>query len=198
MKNLMKIFAAVTIVMAFSMGTMAQSNVSKDVSLSAEVFQVITLDKQVDLNFGRVAPNMNKTIDLTNEASGGQVGEGTETVGRFLLSASAGSNVELTFTSLPATLLHTDATTTMDVNYVKDYADAALLLAGYANNTSFTTATQRFDPNSSFNVATGNFPTNVVESVNGIYVFLGGTVQPVIDQKAGVYSGTATLKAEYN
>ncbi len=174
-------------VMAFAGGAKAQS-ANDVIAGTATVFQAIVVDGVTNLAFGSVSPGLAKTIGLQNDASGGQVGEGTETTGVFTVSAAAGSNVQIQFTTLPANLVGPASANLPVGTYTAGYHTAN----PYSGGTTFT-------PGTGAQVTSGNFPTNDIGgSVNGIYVFLGGTVTPEATQAAGAYTASITLTATYN
>jgi hypothetical protein len=185
MKNTMKLFAAITIMSTFAIGAMAQSSDNANILGKAEVLQGINVTGITALDFGRVSPGLTKTINLTNVATGGQVGEGTQTTGVFTVSAAAGSNVQIQFTSLPGNL----------VSGTDNLAIGAYT-AGYGTAIPFAGTT--FTPGTGIQVAAGDFPTNVINSENAIYVYVGGTVTPGANQAIGNYSANITLTATYN
>jgi hypothetical protein len=186
MKKMIKIFAAVIVLMTFAVVVKAQS-ADDVIAGKATVFQVIVVDGLTDLEFGNVSPGLTKTIGLEDDATGGQVGEGTETTGVFSVSAAAGSDVQLQFTTLPANLIGPSAATLPIGTYTAGYHTAN----PYTGGTTFVPATGA-------QVSGGNFPTNDVSGVNLIYVFLGATVTPGASQAAGDYEADITLTATYN
>ncbi len=181
----MKLFAAITIMMGFAIGSMAQSTDNDFIVGKAEVLQGINVTGLTALDFGRVSPGLAKTISLTNVATGGQVGEGTQTTGVFTVSASSGSNVQIQFTTLPANL----------VNGVNNLP-IGTYTAGYGIATPFAGTT--FVPATGTQVASGDFPLNDITGANAIYVFIGGTVTPGSTQATGNYAANITLTATYN
>jgi len=182
MKTTMKFFALIAIMLGFAIGANAQSGTGTTPA-KATVLQAITVTGLIDLNFGTVSPGLLKTIDLVNHATGGQAGYGTESTGEFTVSAAASSNVNLKFTTLPTQL---DKST--------DHMPIDTYTAGYGVATPFAGTT--FIPGTGVNIST--FPTNVINSQNLIYVFIGGTVHPDPSQAPGAYASTITLTATYN
>jgi hypothetical protein len=180
-----RFFAAIALVMGLGISAIAQSSDNANITGKATVLQGINVTGVTDLDFGWVSPGLTKTIGLTNDASGGQVGKGTETSGVFTVSAAAGSNVNIQFTTLPANL--SDGTNNLAIS---------AYTAGYGTATPFAGTT--FTPATSTQVSTGLFPTNTIGIENAIYVFVGATVTPTPTQAAGNYTGTITLTATYN
>ena len=185
MKATMKLFAALTITLGFSIGAFAQSTDNANILGKAEILQGIDVTGITALDFGSVSPGLAKSIDLVNVATGGQVGEGTQTTGVFTVSAAAGANVQIQFTTLPATLVNGSETLPIGT-----------YIAGYGTAIPFAGTT--FTPGTGAQVSSGNFPTNVISSRNAIYVYIGGTVTPGASQASGNYSSNITLTATYN
>ncbi len=184
--------------MGFAFSAMGQT-ANDGITASATVVDAISVADAQNLNFGQVSVNVNKSVDIDGIATSTATATSVDdvTVGRFKVFAGAGSNVELQFTTLPATLAG-PSSATMPIVYTLDHASASKNFAAYglAENASGTPT--RFDPNSSVNVGSGTFPTNIVDTKNGIYVYIGGTVQPASDQVTGSYTGIITLTATYN
>lgn len=174
----MKFFATFVITMSFVSVAMAQSTDNDNISGKANVMQAMAVTKQVDLDFGVVAQGANKTIGLVNDVTGWN--EGTQTTGRFLVSAAAATSVDLTFTA-PENLVKGGDNLPIDT-----------YTYGWFTANTFTGGTT---------IASGadvTMPTNLVESVNGIYVFVGATVKPGASQAIGAYAADITLTATYN
>ena len=186
--KVVKFFGAMAIILGFTMGAMAQSTDTGTIQGRALVIQGIDVTNVTDLDFGWVSPGLAKTLNLANVATGGQVGEGTQTTGVLSVSAAAGSNVNIQFTTLPTALTGPAAATLPIGTWTAGWHTAN----PFAGGTTFAagTATQ---------VAAGNFPTNDIGgSVNGIYVFIGATVTPGATQAAGSYAANIVLTATYN
>jgi hypothetical protein len=180
-----KFLAALAIMMGFGFSAMAQYTDNASITGKATVIQGINVTDITDLDFGWVSPGLAKTIGLTNNASGGQVGIGNQTTGVFTVSAMASSNVQIQFTALPTIL--SDGTNNLTIG---------AYTAGYGIATPFAGTT--FDPATGTQVAAGSFPNNTISNENAIYVFIGGTVTPTPLQTSGFYTGTITLTATYN
>jgi hypothetical protein len=188
MKTTIKILATLTVVLGFAMGAMAQSGHTDNANIAGKaiVLQAMDVTGVTDLDFGWVSPGLAKTINLENVATGGQVGEGTQTTGVFTVSAAPNSNVQVQFTTLPANLAY--LTNDLPIGtYTAGYHTAN----PFSGGTTFTAATGT-------QVSVGNFPTNDISGSNGIYVFIGATVTPGATQAAGTYEANITLTATYN
>jgi len=185
-KSIFTIFAALTMVFGFAIGAIAQSD-NANILGKATVLQAINVTGITSLEFGSVSPGLAKTIGLINDATGGQVGEGTQTTGVFTVSAAAGSNVQVQFTTLPDSLVYAT------INHL----GIGTYTAGYHTAQPFTGGTT-FTPGTGTQVASGNFPTNDIGGFNAIYVFIGGTVTPTSTQVSGAYEANITLTSIYN
>lgn len=195
----MKFFAALVILSGITVNVMAQTD-NGTVSASAKVIDQISVDNFQDLNFGQVTVAQNKTIDITGAVTGGaSVSDVSTAVGKFKVYAGIGSDVQLAFSALPA-VLDEDGTGTATLPIVYDFDNdgtTAKNLSAYGLTTDAASAT-RFVAATGVQVASGNFPTNALDSKNGIFVFIGGTVKPGANQVRGTYSGSITLTATYN
>jgi len=145
----------------------AQSN---SISVTANVYQALTVSPGADLAFGNVFPGVNKTIAL-----------GDAGAGRFDITGQSGATASLTLT-LPNS-----------GNYIVGPGSAQLPLGSWAacwnvSNSAGGGCTS-FDPNVGANGAFGGGTT--------LFVFLGATASPGASQAAGNYSGTATLTVAY-
>jgi hypothetical protein len=182
MKTSKKFLTTIAIVM-LTISAMAQSNTANDkISGKALIMQAMAVTKQIDLDFGLVAQGSAKTIGFTNNVTG-LPNQGTQTTGRFLVSAAATTSVDLAF-STPTNLsdgTHNLPIGTFTYGIAQDNAYATPITATWTTGKTDIT-----------------FPTNSVESVNGVYVFIGGTVTPATSQPVGSYSADITLTATYN
>jgi len=179
MKTTMKFFAAIAISMSFVSVAMAANTANDKISGKANVMQAMAVTKQVDLDFGIVAQGANKTIGLENNVTG-LPNQGDQTTGRFLVSAAATTSIDLAFTQ-PANLIKGSDNLPIDT-----------YTYGWFTANSFTGGT------TIANGADVTMPANVVETVNGIYVYVGATVKPGASQAIGAYAADITLTATYN
>ena len=183
MKQTIKLFAALVIMMGFTVSTTAQI-ATNQIKGIANVNTNISVERVVDLNFGFVSPGLTKTINLKNVATGGAAGEGTETTGVFSVFAQNNSNVNIKFTTLPTTLISGGNSLPIS-NYVAAYGATNPHMAG-----------GDFVPADGINLS--DFPTSLIGTQNGTYVFIGATVNPVSAQPSGNYEANITLTATYN
>lgn len=175
----MKMMAVMAVMMGFAFSAMGQNTANKAISGKAIVMQAITVTNQVDLDFGIIAQGANKTIGLTNNVTGWN--EGTQSTGRFLVSAAATTSIDLAFTVPTDLVKGSDVLLPIDTytygwDVTNDYATGTTLVNG----------------------GDVTMPTNLVETVNGIYVFVGATVKPGPSQAIGSYAADITLTATYN
>jgi len=101
----------------------------------------------------------------------------TAGAGRFDVTGQATSPVNLAFTAVPTNLVLAPSTN-LPVSFI----------AGYNTTNSAAGAT-------SVPVASGA-ATNL-SGTGALFVFLGGTVTPAVNQAAGTYTGTVTLQVTY-
>ncbi len=174
-----KSFLTILFMIGLTVSVVAQNTANAIASGKAEIVQSMAVTKQVDLDFGLVAQGANKTIGLTNNVTG-LPQQGTQTTGRFLVSAAKGTNVDLTFTT-PTNLVNGSNNL-----LIEDYTYGWHIANSFAGTTFINGTTDI------------TFPDNIVESVNGIYVFIGGTVKPTANQAIGNYTANITLTATYN
>ncbi len=182
MKTL-KILFAVAIFAGFSTSAVGQNSINAN----ASVLQQISVNGEQDLQFDLVSPGVNKTIDFEGKVSDG-TSIGGEQAGRFLVSAGAGSNVTLSYESLPTELTNEASESTMDITYTSAWGESE----------DGTDATNDITTTEAAESTISTFPTNDLSGENGIYVFLGGTAKPTTDQEAGTYTAEIKLTAEYN
>ncbi len=155
-------------VMAWAPSALAQSTASADITARATVLGPITVTNQADLEFGNVIPGVAKSVAISGTTSG-----------RWLVAGNAGAEVNLDFTALPNNLT---GPATMSITYAANDA-------GH-NVTNNAAGAVPFDPAGTALANIGNAPAE-------LYVWIGGTVNPVAGQAAGLYTGTITLQAAY-
>ncbi len=173
------------IMLGFTMGAMAQNTDNDNIIGRAQIIQKVDVTQQVNLDFGIVAQGANKSIGLTNNVTG-LPNQGTQTTGRFLVSSAPSTSLDLTFT-VPGTLVNGANNLVIDT-----------YKCGWALNNAYTTSPVSFGADDVVTTDIASFPTNVVESVNGVYVFIGATVKPTANQAVGLYEANITLTATYN
>jgi hypothetical protein len=158
----------------------AQTTDDDFITGKAQVVQTLKVLKQVNLDFGIVAQGANKTIGLNNDMTGGP-NLGTQTTGRFLVTAAPSTNVDITF--FTPTNLSSGANTLS----IEDYTYGWHTSNTFTGGTTFTGGSTDI-----------TFPENLAESLNAIYVFIGATVKPAVSQVVGNYEAEITLTATYN
>lgn len=148
----------------------AQPN-NASINANANVLQPLTVAAQNDLDFGNVFPGVNKTVAITDAAVSG----------RWQMTGAGGAEVDLSFT-LPANLSDGGGNNLPIVFAAGD--------AGHNTANDPSTATT-FDPGAG---ATANLTAG---PPGQLWVWVGGTVQPAVNQPAGLYTGTVTLTVNY-
>jgi len=166
----MNVRVLLLMVAALSAVAPAALAVSDDISASADVQMPLSVIGSSDLNFGIVFPGVNKSVAYGDAANAGQ----------WDIVGAAGAEVTLSFTALPANL----ESGGNRLAIVYGTTDAA-------HNTTDDPATgTAFDP------AVG--ATADAHAVSGaLFVWIGGTVQPLETQPTGVYTATITLDVSY-
>ncbi|WP_165967585.1 DUF4402 domain-containing protein [Algoriphagus formosus] len=191
MKKLVKIIAVAAFAIGFGVTAQAQVR-SDDMTVSATVYDAISVEKTADLNFGQVMKGAKKYIKPGGGAASSD-GENVSTAGirqgGFKVFAGAGSNVILSFNNLTELV---NGTNKMPIIFNENEAGDEETTIGYGTESSSLTR---------LNVATSNpitFPTSTVDGKNGTYVYVGATVDAAADQVSGIYTATLTLTATYN
>ncbi|UCD17120.1 MAG: hypothetical protein JSV44_11815 [Candidatus Zixiibacteriota bacterium] len=149
---------------------------------TATVLQVLVVTAEADLQFGDVMQGVPKSAGKTVVGEAGEfkvVGEGGKEVSLdldlppFLWNSTGGSEdrLQISFSSTDADLAFTAASTPAahGVGAIVDQNPAAL----------------------------GNQNLGAAAPDNLIWVFLGGTVHPTVDQRAGSYSADIVFTAAY-
>jgi len=145
----------------------AQTSASSNVTATATVAGALTAATVQGLGFGTVIPNFNRTVLPTDP-----------TAGIVEFSGALGSEVNVSFTSLPANL--------------SDGASHTLPIGSYSAGFAATQAGSQ----TGFTPASGA-TTRLDAGSGNLYVFVGGTVSPAAAQVAGTYTGTITIQAAY-
>lgn len=96
--------------------------------------------------------------------------------GIFAVTGNAGSEVDVAFTTLPA-VLDDGGLNTMTVTWSAGYGDLAT-----AQGTAFTA---------------GSGATTTLTGAGELFVFLGGSFTPAVDQATGAYTADVTLTVSY-
>ena len=188
--SILRIFAALTIVLGFAMTTVGQQSANASVAGNANVAAQVTVTGNTPLEFGNVTPGVTKTVSSAGVVGPGLPGGTTETAGKFTITKGANTQVTLGFT-LPSNLVDLSSNN-LAINFV-DYAGptkCAKLSYTALTDVPFTPASGEVIAN------TGSTATYFASTE--FYVFIGGTVVPITGQVAGAYTGTITLTATYN
>lgn len=176
-KSILRIFAALTLVLGFAMTGLGQN--FNNLDAKATVVASITVLKVQDLTFGYLAASQVKSVSLDDVVTGGIAG-GTTKHGIFSVAAGTGTNLMLTWTAMATTL--TGPSTTMGITYnAKWNTDNAMGGTGATVNTGLgATTTITSNANATF------------------YVHLAGEVTAGAVQETGLYSTNIILTATYN
>lgn len=141
---------------------------SASIQALATVQAPISVANEQDLQFGDVIPGFPTTVAPSDPDAG-----------RFLVSGAGALEVTLDFGTLPSELDHVTTASTLPLSFGAGSA---------GTGTSALSVGSTFDPSATLT-------TNL--SSGALYVFLGGTVSPVVSQEAGDYDGTITLTVAY-
>ncbi len=187
--SILRIFAALTIVLGFAMTTVGQQSANASVAGNANVAAQVTVTGNTPLEFGNVTPGVTKTVSSAGVVGPGLPGGTTETAGKFTITKGANTQVTLGFT-LPSNLVDLSSNN-LAINFT-DYSGTKCGKLAYTALTDvpFTPATGEVVANSG---STATYFAAVEFWVN-----IGGTVVPITGQVAGAYTGTITLTATYN
>jgi len=163
-RQLAAVAMLVSMLSALAGGAVAQS---ANMSVSASVFQAITVSGTQTLAFGNVFPGVNKTIPATAGASNG----------RFVVTGQANANISLSFT-LPANLVNG-----VNLLPVGSWTGRHNDVNNAGSGTSITPSSTAVN--------------TTLSGAGERYIFIGGTVSPAANQAAGFYTATATLTVAY-
>lgn len=164
--------AAAVAAAAFSTGAHAAQ---ASTTATGKVLEPITITKSADLTFGEFAVgSTGGTVVVTTGGTRTKTGDVVlssvvdGTRGAFAVAGEADATFSITAPDT-GVLTHTDTTTTMAVDFSHD-----------------------LDGTSQDNPASGTLTAGAAT------IYLGGTLTAGASQKAGDYSGTATITVEYN
>jgi hypothetical protein len=167
MKTAMRMTAIALTLGVLGVATAEAQTNNATVDATATVLQPINVTGARDLAFGNVFPGVNASIPVTDPNSG-----------LWAVTGQAAGNVQLTF-GLPATL--TSGANSMPIGtYVGHWNPANSPIGG----TNFDPTTAPI--NAQLDIVTGE-----------LYVFIGATVSPAVNQASGAYSGTLSMTVVY-
>jgi hypothetical protein len=196
MKKSIQFFAALIIMMSFTLGAWAQQSDNDHVAANAEVVAPVSVTGDGDLSFGMVTPEVTKTINTEGGVIAGTAGTsgtiGAEAAGHFLITKGLNTEVTLAF-SLPEHLIF-DTDHELDISFADagsvKLAKLAAASGGEQEDLLFTPAT---------GITTENTGAKAEYFADDAFdVYIGGTVAPIETQVAGVYTANITLTATYN
>lgn len=145
---------------------------TKTVQATGTVLQPISFTNATNLTFGTALfPGISKTVGISDAGAA-----------TFDIAGEADKGVTVTFT-LPTELTLTTGSATMPITF-------ASTDAGYSTTDDPSGATT-FDPGA------GAATTTLGTTSGLLYVWLGGTVDPAINQTAGDYAADITLDVAY-
>jgi hypothetical protein len=180
-----KFFAALVIMMGFTMGAMAQQNANAVIAGKANVAAQVAVAKVTDLDFKNVTPGVDKTINFVSVVTAG-IATGFESTGQWTITKGANTQVTLAFTTLPTTLAGPSAAT-LPIAYTAQLSKAA------------TVAHPISTPIEGNTVSVANSSTTQpYYATDAFQLDLGGTVSPGAAQTSGAYTADITLTATYN
>lgn len=168
-----KLLTAVFALVAFlAISNAAYAQETATVQATGTVLEPISFTNSTNLDFGTsIFPGIDEVIAITDAGAA-----------QFDIDGETSKEVNLTFT-IPSDLIHdSDGTTTMPISF--STSDA-----GHNTGSDPSMATT-FDPSTT---AT----TNLGGTSGLLYVWLGGTVSPASNQKAGAYSEDIVLEVAY-
>lgn len=159
--------AALVLVAAGVVTAQAQTN-NASINVTATVQQPINVTAANALSFGNVLPGVNSTVGVASASAG-----------RFDVTGQASTPVTLSFV-LPTNL--------------SDGLGNLLPIGTWTGNHNTTNA----PTGTSFTPANGpaTFPSTL-SATGTLFVFVGATVSPAVNQAAGAYSGTVQLTVVY-
>ena len=187
MKNTIKLFAALTIILAFGVTAIAQNNASAIITGTANVASAIGVTTDGGLVFGNVTPGNTKTVSNVGTVIAGTIAGSLEREGRFIVAKGASTQVTLGIAT-PTQLV--SGTDNLAINFVDAGTVKLAKISDGTNNTDFTPAA---------GIITANSGTTAWAFLASTFkVHVGGTVVPTATQKSGTYTGDITLTATYN
>ena len=166
-RSAVAIVAVGALAATLSANAQAQGSASNSIQATAVVASGLAVAPLRGLDFGTVFPGLASTVVETDATSG-----------HLRVLGAAGSEVQVTFPSLPATL--------------DDGGGNSMVV-------SFTATHSTTDQNGTgtgFDTGTG-VTTTLDGGTGQLHVYVGGTVTAADPQTAGNYSATVTLNAAY-
>lgn len=158
---------------------MAQSSDNGTISVTGTVIEALNVEGEEDLVFGNIVSGEDKTVAVNGNVTEGSVIDDTEQAGRFRIGGPSGFSILLEFTTLPSAMdgIGEASGNSLPVSYVSVF------------NTESNT-----DGATPLSVTEGTETTLVGGE---LFVFLGGTVSPALEQTTGDYETQVTLTATF-
>jgi hypothetical protein len=169
-------------------GANAQQSDDDSIEVKATVLAPLDVTGNRLLQFGNLIPSIQKTIAATDEGAVttlNQAGNDVTSSGKFTVTGAVGASVRISITTAEPQLGGDGAT--LPTIYTANWF---LREGGERNQDDVSEATA--NPVTLGGTDIANFP------VNGINVYLGGTVSPDAGQIVGSYSTNLTLTAIFN
>lgn len=180
MKKIISLISGCCLMLLAMQGAaLAQSSDSGSIAVTGTVIEALNVEGEEDLIFGDIVAGEPKTIALDGDVTSGSVISGTEQAGRFRVGGPAGFGILLEYTEIPSVMngLGAASGNTLPISYVSGY-----------NPTSNPTGATPLP-------VTGS--TQVTLTGGELFVFLGGTVSPVVGQATGDYETEVTLTVTF-
>ncbi len=181
MKTTMKFFAALAIMMGFTVGAMAQSSKTGEVTAHATVQKKLEVTQTLSLEFGIVDKGQNKIVGVSG-----------------LATSDGGSSVSQTGVQTGVATIVRSGTVTYTLTPSADFlvggSDGVSHLA-FGNLTSAYVVGAAEPVDGSGGVLSTTVSAGFSED---IIVRIGATVSPDANTSIGNYTGTITLSAAYN
>ncbi|HEX6983641.1 MAG TPA: DUF4402 domain-containing protein [Balneolaceae bacterium] len=173
MKRTLYLLSTFALVLTFTTGAFAQTEVTASTSIVAD----LVIAKKADLDFGQISNS--QTVDAVIDPQTGNSNTGsTTTLGKITVDGSNGASITISFSN-PATLDKGTDTITFTGNYASNDTD---------------------DSSTSTDLDEGAANTVTLDSTDGIeYIYLGGTLlgNDINGATVGAYTGTITVNISY-
>lgn len=175
----MKKLLTIIILISLSFITFSQTSESAELSASANIISMLSIDNLNDLSFGNVSRTTLGDVKIDpqglNTSNSSYVGTTAE-IGEMKIIGSNATSVNLIF---PTSILLSNGTTSMTLVLDVNGSDNS------ANQASSTDLTSGDDI--------------TTHSTNGdYYLWVGGNLGTLNNQQLGLYTGTATFEVSYN
>jgi len=191
------LFPVLTLALAATGGAAGAQQVQASVQGLAVIEEALVGSAVRDLEFGTLTPGVSQGVAPQNAQSCAGCASGLwELTGLSRANNAARRYISITYVSLPATLAG-PAGATLTLNWT-NAARGCVMRSG----AELYCVTQTPSAGGTFSIPI-NGPTApaAVEPNSGgrdMHLYLGGTASPTASQRAGVYTGTITVRMEYS